>query len=123
MYSKVKNWQDLCNTNLDFLQGKQNETFYHLGPINEETNTILNELIQLNSNGFFTTNSQPYVNEPLLFYCMFLYYFVSFCIILYVFISFTQLYGIGGSPVWLSHQAYFKFKFNLIYKGLCLTRT
>jgi hypothetical protein len=64
MYSKVKTWQDLCDTNIDFLQGKQDETFYHLGPTNEETDSILNELIQLNSNGFFTTNSQPYINKP-----------------------------------------------------------
>lgn len=64
MYSKVKTWQDLCDTNIDFLQGKQDETFYHLGPTDEETDSILNELIKLNSNGFFTTDSQPYVNKP-----------------------------------------------------------
>lgn len=52
MYSKVKTWQDLCDTNIDFLQGKQDETFYHLSPTNEETDTILNKPIQLNSNGF-----------------------------------------------------------------------
>ena len=64
MYSKVKTWKELCNTNINFLQGKQNETFYHLGSINDETNSIVDKLIQLNSNEFFTTNSQPYVNEP-----------------------------------------------------------
>lgn len=64
MYLKVKTWQDLCDTNIDFLQGKQNETFYHGAPIDGETNLILDKLIQLNSNGFFTNNSQPYVNKP-----------------------------------------------------------
>lgn len=64
MYSKVKTWQDLCDTNIYFLQGKQDKTFYHGAPIDSETNLILNELIQLNSNGFFTTDSQPYVNKP-----------------------------------------------------------
>ena len=52
----------MCDTNIDFLQGKQNETFYHSAPINEETNLILDKLIHLNYNGFFTNDSQPYIN-------------------------------------------------------------
>jgi len=76
MYSNVKNWQDLCDTNVKFLQGLFGETFYHLGPVNSESGEFIDELIELNKKGFYTTNSQPYINEPdnkqisyLEFYC------------------------------------------------------
>ena len=44
----------------------------------------------------------------LLFYCMILYNNVLFYINLYYFVSYLimQFYGIGGSPVWLSYQAF-----------------
>lgn len=54
------------------------ETFYHLGLVNSESGEFIDELIELNKNGFYTTNSQPYINEPnnkqisyLEFYCQF----------------------------------------------------
>lgn len=78
MYSDVKNCQYLCDTNVKFLQGDFVETFYHLGPVNLESGKFIDELIELNKNGFYTTNSQPYISEPnnkqisyLEFYCQF----------------------------------------------------
>jgi hypothetical protein len=77
MYSSVKKWQDLCDTNVKFLRKEFEETFYHLGPVDSESGGFIDELIELNKNYFYTTNSQPYINEPdnkqisyLEFYCL-----------------------------------------------------
>lgn len=62
-YSNVKSWTDLCNANVEFLEGKHLVTFYHYGPINFETSSkpdFLNDIIELNKKGFFTVNSQPH---------------------------------------------------------------
>ena len=66
MYDKVKTWADMCATNVDFLQGKYEETFYHGGSICEESSVLLDDLIQLNSLGFFTNGSQPGLNHEIL---------------------------------------------------------
>ncbi len=65
MYSHVSTWTDLCKTNVEFLEGKHEKTFYHCGPIDLETSQdprFLNSLIELNNLGLFTYNSQPYKN-------------------------------------------------------------
>jgi hypothetical protein len=61
IYSNVKCWDDLIQTNLKFLKGEINEIFYHGGPIDQETREpmFLKGLIELNKMGFYTTNSQP----------------------------------------------------------------
>lgn len=67
MYQNVKTWKDLCETNVKFLQGEYKQTFYHWGPIDRETNELVEDLIELNKLGIYTTNSQPYldtINEP-----------------------------------------------------------
>lgn len=63
MYNEVKNWTDLCKTNVDFLEGKYNNTFYHCAPVDYETNSILDKLIFFNKQGLFTYGSQPYRND------------------------------------------------------------
>lgn len=66
MYANVRTWADLCAVNLDFLQFKHNETFYHAGPLDEETYenfSFLNDLIELNYMGIFTHSSQPGLNK------------------------------------------------------------
>lgn len=50
------------NYNLDFLRGKRKETFYH-GPLDNETKPLLNKLILVNKNGFFSLEGQPGICE------------------------------------------------------------
>ncbi len=63
IYTHVSTWTDLCKTNVEFLEGKHEETFYNTRPIDSETSQdpkFLNSLIELNNFGLFTYNSQPY---------------------------------------------------------------
>jgi hypothetical protein len=62
MYAEVKTWDDLCKTNLDFIDEKINKTFYSDNKLDAETvNTsrFLNDIIELNKKGIFTYASQP----------------------------------------------------------------
>ena len=61
IYSSVEDWNDLIETNLLFLSGEIEETFYHGGKLNSETTYFLNDIIELNKKGLFTYTSQPYV--------------------------------------------------------------
>lgn len=58
-YSKMKTFDELCNSNVEFLNGKYTETFYHLGPVDEETIPLLDDLRRINKLGFFSTEGQP----------------------------------------------------------------
>lgn len=64
MYSKVKTWQDLINTNISFIKGEIPETFYHGGPLDEETTNnkdFYDAILEMNEKGLFTDESQPYI--------------------------------------------------------------
>lgn len=65
LYKSVKTWSDLINTNIDFMNGKINKTFYHNGPLNKEThnNSIFEPCIELNKLQLLTHNSQPYIYD------------------------------------------------------------
>ena len=66
LYKEVKNWSDMINTNIDFMNGKIDRTFYHGGPLDDETldkrnkGLFLNQCIELNKLQLFTYCSQPY---------------------------------------------------------------
>jgi len=59
LYQSVKTYRDLLNTNLLFLQGKVDATYYHNTPILQETVPLLTSLIKINDYGFFSTQGQP----------------------------------------------------------------
>ena len=66
IYDPVENWTDLIGTNIAFLNGTLNETFYHCEPLDNETTDdqyFLNDIIKLNMIGVFTFNSQPYIQN------------------------------------------------------------
>lgn len=50
---------ELIEANVAFLEGRLLQTPYHLGPVDDETNPLLAELIVLNRSGFLTVNGQP----------------------------------------------------------------
>ncbi len=71
-YTRVETWMDLCKTNVEFLEGKHEETFYHYGPIDPETSqdsNFLKSLIELNNLGLFTVCSQPFLNQGKIIDC------------------------------------------------------
>ncbi len=66
MYNNVNTWEDLCNTNILFIKGRFKKTFYHNGPLDNETFenfNFYNDILQLNEKQIFTHNSQPTINE------------------------------------------------------------
>jgi hypothetical protein len=52
-------FEQLIEYNLKFLNGDLRKTFYHGGPVNEETLPLLDKLKAINSFGFFTMDGQP----------------------------------------------------------------
>jgi len=59
MESKIKTFEDLIEYNLKFLNGEIKETFYHCGPVDEETIPLLDNLKKINRFGFLSINGQP----------------------------------------------------------------
>jgi hypothetical protein len=59
----VKKWADLCAVNVRFLKKDIEQTYYHLGPTDPETEPLLPDLIRLNELGCYTTNGQPGLRE------------------------------------------------------------
>jgi len=55
----VVTWADLCAVNVRFLKKEIEQTYYHLGPTDPETEPLLPALIKLNELGCYTTNGQP----------------------------------------------------------------
>jgi hypothetical protein len=55
----VKTWSDLCSVNIRFLKKEIEQTYYHLGPTDPETEPLLPALVKLNELGCYTTNGQP----------------------------------------------------------------
>ena len=61
-YQSTETFQELCNINIKFLQGFYDHTAYHVGPVDEETVPLLENLCLLNSLGCYTYNGQPTVS-------------------------------------------------------------
>lgn len=55
-----KSFRDLQTLNLSFIQGFSQLTPYHVGPLDDETSIILNDIYNMNILGAITFNSQPY---------------------------------------------------------------
>lgn len=62
LYSLVITFEDFQLLNIAFLKNKIPETIYH-GPLEDETNLLLKDLLRLNKRGFITINSQPGLKE------------------------------------------------------------
>jgi len=60
--SEHKSWQSVAQIFVDFIEGKISFLPWNEQHVSLETNIIRDDLIFLNKNGFFTTNSQPKVN-------------------------------------------------------------
>jgi len=59
LYEKTKTFQDLIDLNLLFINGKIDQTIYHLGCLDNETLPYIEELIKINQLGLLTVESQP----------------------------------------------------------------
>lgn len=59
----AETFSDLLALNLAFLRGWLTETSYHLGPLMNESDSIKDELFEMNRLGFITYSSQPYKDE------------------------------------------------------------
>ncbi|KAL1959730.1 hypothetical protein VTO42DRAFT_1316 [Malbranchea cinnamomea] len=62
LWGEPKSIKDLSNIFIRFLEGKLERLPWSDSPITEETDVIKADLIDLNSRGFLTINSQPAVN-------------------------------------------------------------
>ena len=58
-YTDIRSYDELIFANILFLRGVLKRTPYHFGPIDRETNRLLDDLIDLNHLGFLTIDSQP----------------------------------------------------------------
>jgi hypothetical protein len=58
-YSKMKTFQQLCDSNVAFLNGEYGETFYHNGSVDDETIPLLDDLKRINKLGFISMDGQP----------------------------------------------------------------
>lgn len=58
IYDDVKTFKDLINTNLMFLNGEIQFTWYHNGPIVDDHQNAIPDLIKLNKYGFFSIDGQ-----------------------------------------------------------------
>ncbi len=54
------NLKDIQALNLMFIRGLLPKTPYHFGPLDEETNLIIDKIYNINLFGFFSIGSQPY---------------------------------------------------------------
>lgn len=63
VYRRIKTYKDLLKANVAFLRGKISETPYHLGPIDEETIPLVNDLVKINEAGFLSIEGQPALVE------------------------------------------------------------
>lgn len=61
-WSKVKNFQDLQNHMVEFLNGKRKSTPWFASSVLPETVPLLGNMKKINQLGFVTTDSQPTVN-------------------------------------------------------------
>ena len=62
-FRKISTFQELIDTNVQFLEGKIHHTPYHYGPVDDETLPMIADLVKLNKLGCITITSQPAVNE------------------------------------------------------------
>ena len=62
-FKDVQTYRDLQDVNILFLQGKLKKTPYHLGPVDEETIPLLENLITINDLGFISVMGQPALDE------------------------------------------------------------
>jgi hypothetical protein len=58
-YTSAESIEELKCMNIAFLRGEMQATAYHLGPLNAESSSLVDKLVQLNELDFITTNSQP----------------------------------------------------------------
>lgn len=58
-YTKAHTPQQLAAATIGFLRGETDQTPAHLGPIDEETVCLVEDLVRINELGFITDNSQP----------------------------------------------------------------
>lgn len=61
-YKNIKTWDELIQTNVDFIKGKYYRTFYHGAPLDDETinnRQYYNSILKINELGLFTVCSQP----------------------------------------------------------------
>lgn len=59
MWSTATTFSELIDVNIKFLKGEINESPWHCGPLNGESFSILDKLIEINEKGLLTTSSQP----------------------------------------------------------------
>ena len=59
VWSSLLSYDDLIYANTAFLHGLVARTPYHLGPIDNETNCLVDDLLDLHTLGIMTTNGQP----------------------------------------------------------------
>jgi hypothetical protein len=67
IYKNITNFEELLGTNIDFLNGVNNITFNHYGPINQDHKENIPLLIDLTNKGFLTCSGQsPLIEETIM---------------------------------------------------------
>jgi len=65
-YPKFVNLQQFQDYTINYLQGNQQSTFWHAGPLESDSELIKDKLIFINSNGFITIDGQAdFCNEQI----------------------------------------------------------
>ena len=63
IWKEIKNFQELQDSMVKFLQGKYKSNPWHLDPVDLETIPILQKLRDINKAGFVTIDGQPGYNS------------------------------------------------------------
>lgn len=60
-WAQGSTFQDFQTCNLAFIRGLLKQSPYHFGSLDEESSIIIDDLYQMNLQGFITVDSQPYI--------------------------------------------------------------
>jgi len=63
IYRHIKTYDELLDANIAFIRGEIDETPYHMGKIDDETEPLIDQLVIVNNYGFLTIGGQPALYE------------------------------------------------------------
>jgi len=58
VWSKIKKQEDLFHCNKEFIKGRLSESFYHAGPLEDDSKSLIPNLLKLHDVGVFTFGGQ-----------------------------------------------------------------
>lgn len=62
-WSSFTTYQEMLQETVDYLRGRREQSFCYLGPIHDETLSLVPNLIRMHERGLLTTGSQPAIDK------------------------------------------------------------